>query len=129
MSDIAAVPVKAYGNANLNPKAHMHVKKVSQKRAEKPMNFLSNEELKPYMRLTDCSQISDGGAAAIFMSEEGLKKHGIPLSQAVEVADMDQGAGDLWSGHADDAELGLAKAVVGRMLKRAEVKPDDLEVA
>merc|ERR1712188_233954 len=31
--------------------------------------FLSNREFRPFLRVTDCSQVSDGGAAAIFMSE------------------------------------------------------------
>lgn len=129
MSDIAAVAAKAYSNANRNPLAHMHTTKLPQEKAEKGPNFLTNPEYKPFLRITDCSQVSDGGAAAIFMSADGLKKHGIPLSQAVEVMDYDQGAGDLWSDPADATELSTAKAVVGRMLKRSGIQPKDLEVA
>lgn len=128
LTDISAVAVKAYENANRNPLAHMHTKQMTLKRAERAPTFLTNPEYKPYLRMTDCSQNSDGGAAAIFMSEEGLKKHGIPLSQAVKVVDTDQGAGDLWQDPEDKTVLHTAKAVVNRMMDRAGVTPADLEV-
>ena len=39
--------------------------------------FLGNEELSPYLRLSDCSQVSDGRAAMIVVSEEELAKPGL----------------------------------------------------
>lgn len=129
MSDIADVAVKAYANANRNPLAHMHTKKISKKRADRQTVFLSNAELKPFLRMTDCSQMSDGGAAAVFMSAEALEKYGIPRSQAVEVVDYDAGAGNLWTDPEDNTVLHTTKAVVNRMMERNDVKPDDLEVA
>jgi len=129
MDDIAAVTAKAYANGNRNPLAHMHATKMPMDKAQKGSLFLTNQEYKPFLRVTDCSQVSDGGAAAIFMSAEGMAKHGIPLSQAVEVVDFDQGAGDLWSDPENDTELSTAKVVVGRMLNRSGVKPADLQVA
>ncbi len=73
-------------------------------------------------------QVSDGGAAAIFMSESAMQKHNIPLHAAVEVLGMDQGAGDLWSDPEDLCELTTVKTVVGRMMSKAGVRASDLDV-
>ncbi|CAE7853457.1 SCP2 [Symbiodinium necroappetens] len=91
--------------------------------------FLKNEELKPFVRATHCSQVSDGGAAAIFVSEEGLRKCGLSKHQAVEIVATDYGAGDLWSDPEDLAVMDTTRAVVSRMLASAGVKPSDLDVA
>lgn len=124
LDDIDAVAAKAYANGNKNPLAHMHAKTF-----KTGPNFLSNEEYRPFLRVTDCSQVSDGGAAAIFMSQAGMKKYGISMDQAVEVIGSDQGAGDLWEDPETITELTTAKTVVGRMLSKAGVTPADLEVA
>jgi hypothetical protein len=42
----------------------------------KSPSFLGNEELSPWLKLRDCSQVSDGGAGLILCSEEGLAKLG-----------------------------------------------------
>lgn len=129
MTDIAQVAAKAYANGNRNPLAHMQSTKLSAEKAEQGAQFLSNKDYKPYLRITDCSQVSDGGAAAIFMSEAGMRKCGIQIGHAVEVIASDQGAGDLFKDPDNLAELGTAKEVVGRTLAKAGVKPSDLEVA
>merc|ERR1711998_710175 len=106
--DLGLVAAKAYGNANLNPLAHMHSAKVSAEHAGNASktnpNFLSNEDFKPFLRLTDCSQVSDGGAACIFASEEGLKRMGRSTADCVEVLGLDYGVGDLWSDPTDLTE-------------------------
>jgi acetyl-CoA acyltransferase len=72
--DLGPIVAKAYKNGNKNPKAHMHTVKVpieKTKAGEKNPNFLSNEDFKEYCRMTDCSQVSDGGSAILLASEEG----------------------------------------------------------
>lgn len=80
--DLSTVSRKAYRNASLNPLAHMHhvgKKAVAASAAtggggvgggrswsdavnfEGDPCFLSNDDLKPYLRVSDCSQVSDGG--------------------------------------------------------------------
>jgi acetyl-CoA acyltransferase len=129
VEDIAAVAAKAYANGNLNPKAHMHTRQLSLEKAKASPRFLSNTEYRPYLRVADCSQVSDGGAAAIFMSEECMRRHGINPADAVEVLAFDQGAGDLWSDPEDLTELSTARVVVSRMLNTAGVTPQQLDVA
>ncbi|CAE7897744.1 unnamed protein product [Symbiodinium microadriaticum] len=129
MADLATVGVKAYSNGNKNPLAHMHSVKRPLEKAVAGPEFLKNEELKPFVRATHCSQVSDGGAAAIFVSEEGLRKCGLSKHQAVEIVATDYGAGDLWSDPEDLAVMDTTRAVVSRMLASAGVKPSDLDVA
>ena len=71
--DIGRVAVKAYSNANKNPYAHMRTAKMSFEAAASSSDrnpcFLANEELNPYMKMSDCSQVSDGAAAILLVSE------------------------------------------------------------
>ena len=48
-------------------------------------NFLSNEVLSPWLRISDCSQVSDGASAMILASEEGLKTLGKQKMDALEI--------------------------------------------
>jgi acetyl-CoA acetyltransferase len=88
VQDFARVSVKAYSNANKNPLAHMQAVKMDLDTAstasDRNPNFLSNADLKPHLRTSDCSQVSDGASAIIVVSEEGLKKLGKSPSDAIE---------------------------------------------
>lgn len=129
MDDLAAVAAKAYRNGNRNPLAQKQSVRLTQKAAAESPVFLANKEYRDFIRVADCSTFSDGSAAAIFMSEEGLRRSGIRLADVVEVLAYDQGAGNLWEDPSDLTEMTTAKTVVGRMLTRAGVRPSDLEVA
>ncbi len=86
------VAVKAYDNANRNPLAHMRARKMTLDFAgaasDKNVRFLQNEALKPYMKVTDCSQVSDGASALYLVSEQGLAALGLSESDAIEVAGL-----------------------------------------
>jgi hypothetical protein len=88
--DFARVSVKAYANANKNPLAHMHAVKMDLDTAstasDKNPNFLANEDLKPHLRTSDCSQVSDGASAMVVVSEEGLRRLGKSPRDAIEGA-------------------------------------------
>jgi acetyl-CoA acyltransferase len=87
--DIARVSVKAYANANKNPKAHMQAKEMplelARQASDKNPAFLGNEELKPYLKVSDCSQVSDGASCLLLVSEKGLAKLGRKEADAVEI--------------------------------------------
>ena len=89
ISELAHFTVKAMSNARKNPLAHMKANKWDLESASKSgdhnPNFLGNEELKDYLRVSDCSQVTDGGSALLLCSEEGLKKLGVDKSQAVRL--------------------------------------------
>lgn len=132
-ADLGRLSARAYANGNLNPLAHMHSVKVSAEHAsvasEKNPNFLSNQEFCSFLRVTDCSQVSDGGAACIFASEEGLSKLGRSVQDCVEVVASDYGAGDIWNDPPDLTEMTTTRTVVSRTLASKKLSIDDIGVA
>lgn len=133
--DIARVAAKAYANGNLNPLAHMHTKKVSFEMANTAgptnPNFLGNETYKNYLRITDCSQVSDGGAGLIVVNENGLKKLGLSPtdSSLVEIKSLACAAASLWEDPEDATQMFTSKKAAQKALELANVKPGDLNVA
>lgn len=133
--DIARVAAKAYHNGNLNPLAHMHTKKVSFEQANTPSdtnpNFLGNATYKPFLRITDCSQVSDGGSGVVVANEEGLKKLGLSVndSRLVEIKSLACAAANLWEDPEDATVMFTSKKAAQKALSLANVKPGDLQVA
>jgi acetyl-CoA acyltransferase len=130
--DLGALTAKAYGNANLNPLAHMQAVKMDLATASVASkanpNFLGNEELHPYLRLSDCSQVSDGGAAMIVVSEEGLRKLGKTEADCVEVLSVGHSTGNLWE-DSDPLELGTTASAAQKAYAGAGVSASDIGVA
>lgn len=133
--DIARVAAKAYANGNLNPLAHMHSKQVSFEQANTAgptnPNFLGNETYKNYLRITDCSQVSDGGAGLIVANEAGLKKLGLSVNDPslVEIRSLACAAANLWEDPEDATQMFTSKKAAQKALSLAGVKPSDLQVA
>jgi acetyl-CoA acyltransferase len=130
--DIAHVVVKAYKNANKNPYAHMRAVEMELENAAKAgdrnPNFLRNEELKPHLKVSDCSQVSDGAAALILASEEGLEKLGIDKSDCIEVLSYGHATSAL--GDVEDyTVLDNTQQAVGQAYEDAGLKPSDIDVA
>ena len=89
MDDFALAAVKAYDNANRNPFAHMRAYRmpleVAQTASDKNPIFLANAELQPFLRVSDCSQVSDGASALVLCSAEGLQRLGRKASDCVQI--------------------------------------------
>lgn len=87
--DIAHVTVKAYANGNKNPNAHMRSVEMTLENASTPgkynPQFLGNEELRDHLKVSDCSQVSDGAAAIILATAEGLAQLGKTPEECIEV--------------------------------------------
>ncbi len=130
--DIAHVTVKAYQNANKNPHAHMREVSWDLETAavagDRNPAFLRNEELKPHLKVSDCSQVSDGGAAVILATEEGLKRLGISESDCVELVSYGQATGGL--GRVENfTELSTTKKAAQVAYEDAGVTPQEVDVA
>lgn len=130
--DIAHVTVKAYENANKNPKAHMSKVSWDLESASKPGDrnpaFLGNEELKPHLKVSDCSQVSDGGAAVILATEEGLKKLGKKPEDCIEVLAYAQATSPL--GQVKDyTVLDNTKMAADQVYADAGITPEQVQVA
>jgi len=85
-ADLAAIAVEEYANAKYNPCAQMNKVQITLDQALKIEGFnryvVDGLPLKTY----DCSQITDGYAALILATEEGLAKLGVPKQDCVEIA-------------------------------------------
>ncbi|MBA2662315.1 MAG: thiolase domain-containing protein [Bradymonadaceae bacterium] len=129
--DIAHVVAKAYANANKNPNAHMREVKVDLAHASKAGDtnpcFLANTELKDHLKVSDCSQVSDGGAAIILASEEGLKKLGKRPEDCVEILSYGQATGPLGQ-VADYTVLDTTALAAQEAYRDAGIGPDDVQV-
>jgi acetyl-CoA acyltransferase len=130
--DIGHVAVKAYANAHKNPLAHMRAVPMDLATASAPSErnpcFLGNEELAPYMKVSDCSQVSDGASALILVSEEGLRRLGRTPADAVEVAALAHTTGNLYE-DGDPLRLSTTEAAIARVFKAAGVTAADVGVA
>ncbi|MEE8436259.1 MAG: hypothetical protein V3S64_15845 [bacterium] len=130
--DLAHFSVKAYANANRNPLAHMHAVKMTLEQAETASDsnpeFLSNPELKPHLRVSDCSQVTDGAAAIILATAEGLAKLGRPVSECVEVRSYGFATNPLGQ-VADLLRLDTAAAAASEALGDAGIGPNDVDLA
>ncbi|KAL9655375.1 hypothetical protein ABK040_011216 [Willaertia magna] len=128
--DVAKIALKSYSGANKNPLSQMHHVKLDEKGIEESPFFLGNEELKNYLRMCECSQVSDGGAGCLVISEEGLKKLGLPKSQVLEVLSSEVAIGNLFH---DDAltysDLLTTRAAAKRAFEKAGVNPKEVGVA
>ncbi len=129
--DIAHVTVKAYANGNKNPYAHMRAVEMDLEQAanagDRNPQFLRNEELKPHLKVSDCSQVSDGAAAIILASEEGLEKLGIDKSDCIEVLAYGHATSPL--GDVDDyTVLHNTEQAAQQVYEEAGLRPSDVNV-
>lgn len=131
-NDLAHFSVKAYANANRNPLAHMHTVKMTLEQAatasERNPNFLKNPQLHEHLRVSDCSQVSDGAAAVILASAEGVRKLGRVLTDCVQVRSYGFCTNPL--GQVKDLlRLDTAAAASAEALHDAGITPQDVQVA
>ena len=133
MDDCALASVKAYSNANRNPFAHMTAYKgmtyenASTTSSNNPV-FLAHDEYRPFLRVSDCSQVSDGGSALLLCSEAGLAKLGTALGDATEVASCVVSTASLAT-DPDPLELANTKNAVAKAYAEAGINAGDLNVA
>jgi acetyl-CoA C-acetyltransferase len=130
--DLAHFSVKAYANANRNPLAHMHAVGMTLEQAETTSDanpeILKNPELKPHLRVSDCSQVSDGAAAILLASEAGLRKLGRARGDCVQLSAYGYAANPL--GQVKDLlRLDTARAASQEALRDAGLAPADVQVA
>ncbi|MEN9786219.1 MAG: hypothetical protein RLZZ299_1483 [Pseudomonadota bacterium] len=130
--DIGRVAVKAYGNGNRNPLAHMKARKMDLDTAaaasEKNPCFLQNAEFAPYIKMSDCSQVSDGASAAIVVSEAGLRAMGKTEADATEILAYGHATASLYE-DGDLTQLHTTAAAARRAYAAAGVAASDVQIA
>ncbi len=130
--DIAHVVVKAYANASKNPLAHMRTVSMDLETAanagDRNPCFLKHEEYGPHLKMSDCSQVSDGGSAVILATEDGLRALGMGPDDAIEILSYAQATGAL--GAVDDyTRMGTSRRAIEEAYADTGLGPKDMGVA
>jgi acetyl-CoA C-acetyltransferase len=127
--DLAHIPVQEYANAKYNPCAQMNKVQITLDQAVRIEGInryvVEGLPLKTY----DCSQITDGYAAMILATEEGLAKLGVRKSECVEIAGWGQATDPLRKAGRDVLHPFGAYRAMHTAYGMAGAAPDDVNVA
>jgi acetyl-CoA C-acetyltransferase len=127
--DLAAIAVQEYANAQFNPCAQMNKVQITLEQALKIEGFnryvVEGLPLKTY----DCSQITDGYAALILATEEGLAQLGIPKSECVEIAGWGQATDPIRKAGRDVLHPAGAYRAMNMAYQMAGIEPGDVNIA
>ena len=128
-ADLAQIAVSEYANANHNPCAQMSKVTLTLEQATKIEGInryvVEGLPLKTY----DCSQITDGYAALVLATEDGLRRLGIPKQETVRIAGWAQATDPLRKSGRDVLRPAGAYRAMNRAYEMAGVKPAEVNVA
>lgn len=79
-----------------------------------------------HLNVFDCSKVSDGASSIAIVSEEGLKRCGVSVSDAVEVVGIGHSADDITALPEDLTRLTTVAHAVKQALASAGISPADL---
>jgi len=82
-----------------------------------------------HLNVFDCSKVSDGASSVAVMSEEGLKRCGIPLSEAVEVVGLGMAEADITKKPIDPTKLSTFTVAAKKALESAGITIDQVATA
>jgi acetyl-CoA acetyltransferase len=127
--DLAHIAVQEYANARSNPSAQMQKVSITVDDAMRIEGInryvVDGLPLKTY----DCSQITDGYAALILATEEGLVKLGVSKQDCVEIAGYSQATDPLARAGRDVLRPVGARRAMSNAYRMAGVTPEDVNVA
>jgi acetyl-CoA C-acetyltransferase len=126
--ELAQIAVAEYANAKQNPFAQMQIDLTLEKatKIEGANRYIVDGlPLKTY----DCSQITDGYAAVILATSEGLVKLGVPKRDCVEILGYGQATDPLKKGGRDVLRPAGAYRAMNRAYEMADVAPKEINVA
>lgn len=127
--DLAHVPVTFYEHATHNPYAQMRGISMTVEKVltiEGPNRYIAEGlPLKTY----ECSQISDGWAAIVLATEEGLRRLGIDRARTAEVVGFGQATDPLSTKGRDVLRPAGAYKAMRTAYEMAGIGPDDVDVA
>lgn len=115
----------AVENARLDPTAQEHHNAQKDLMAA-GMTEPSGKVFTDHLNVFDCSKVSDGAAAIAIVSEEGLKRCGIALKDAVEIVGFGQVEYDITINPSDFAKLETTAEAVKLALENAGITKDQI---
>ena len=128
-ADLAEIAVVEYGNAKYNPAAQMQKVQITRQQA------LAIEGINRYiveglpLKTYDCSQITDGYAALIVATEEGLARLGVRRADTIEIAGYAQATDPLLKEGRDVLRPAGANRAMSKAYAMAGLGPADVNVA
>jgi len=126
---LAQIAVVEYANGNKNPYAQMQKATVTLEQAMKieGINRYIVDGLP--LKTFDCSQMTDGYAALIIATEEGLKRLGVARADCVQIAGYSQATDSLLRAGRDVLRPSGALGAMSKAYQMAGVSPGDVNVA
>ncbi len=128
-ADLAQIAVQEYANAKFNPCAQMNKVQITLEQATKieGINKYIVEGLP--LKTDDCSQITDGYAALILATDEGLARLGMKRADCVEIAGYAQATDPLLQAGRNVLRPAGAYRAMNRAYEMAGVTAADVNVA
>lgn len=114
-------------NARKNPKAQEYHNETANL-MELAMTSPNPKTFVPYLNLFDCSKVSDGASSLLIVSEEGLKKLGIPREDAVEIIAVGEAEGDITKEPIDPTWFSTTEKAVKEALTSAHLTKEDIGI-
>ena len=114
-------------NARKNPKAQEFHNRTENlfELAQTPPN---PEKFLPFLNLYDCSKVSDGASSLILLSEEGLAKTDLDLSQVIEIVAIGEAVADITKPPEDLKRLSTTERAVKKALDQAKISIDEIGI-
>lgn len=122
---------KWYENAIVNARKHPKAQEYQNKTQDlmalgmtppNPARFL------PHLNNYDCSKVTDGAASIFIVSEEGLKRLGIPKEKAIEIIGIGEAEGDITKPPKDLTQFTQTETAGKQALKSAHLTMDQIGV-
>jgi len=79
-----------------------------------------------HLNVFDCSKVSDGASSIAIVSEDGLKRIGVPVSDAIEVIGFAQVAEDITQAPEDLTSLSTMKKAAEKAIEMAGISLDQI---
>jgi acetyl-CoA C-acetyltransferase/acetyl-CoA acyltransferase len=121
--------VNAIENARLCPTAQEYENKVEDLGGFYDKMTPNGKSFVDSLNVLDCSKVSDAASAIAILSEEGLKRCGIPKSQAVEIIGYGQVERNITHDPPDKTELTAIRKAARQALEMAGITKDQLATA
>jgi acetyl-CoA acetyltransferase len=118
---------QAIENARKNPKAQEYHNTIEDLYAA-GMTPPNPKAFVDHLNVYDCSKVSDGASALLFVSEEGLKKVGLDKKDAIEVVGFGIAVADVTKTPEDLTVMTTTKKAVEKAYQMAGIGPKDIGV-
>ena len=125
--ELSWVAYKNYAHARLNPLAQMRDADLSFDAASQVSE--KNPSVAPPLKVSDCSQITDGAAALVLVSGKYLEKNGFDKSKYPQLLGYGSATDYLALEKKDAPTFSTARKAAGKAFAMANLKPRDMDGA